>query len=94
MSVEIVNGNNVSLGQFASNKGYSDLIAAVDEEDGYNSLKAFLEAGMTKDVVGVGADLLSFSNSADKEVAMTAVGLERLLRGQKIAVMITDGSSK
>ena len=87
MSMYISNGKD-DLGQFASNSGYSDLIAAAKTP----ALKMFFAAASAdgKDVVAHVADALR-SIDADKDVESTAKGLADMIDGEDL-VFITDGT--
>jgi len=85
--MELVTSNQ-SLGQFSSNKGYADLIAA---SKSYGGLQKFFQAGQTDEVEFCQAELRDLaSNSRDKSIAMTAVGLAKLMEGQT-EVAVSDG---
>lgn len=75
------------LGQFASNKGYSDLIAAAKK---YPAFEKFVEDGATENVGPVCKDLEKMAASAPDDVASTAAALLKLMRGKKF-VMIARG---
>ena len=88
MSVEIGNGTEL-LGQFASNKGYSDLIHATAKD--YPALKKFFSYGATDDISNVERELVVLADvSEDADVVSTAKALAGLIDGQDVAV-ITNG---
>jgi uncharacterized iron-regulated protein len=86
MSYEVAN-HKESLGQFASNKGYGDLIEAATC---YKAAAEFFRTGVTEDVRAVIKDLRDIAEKAVPDVAETAKTLAKLIKGQKIAI-ITDG---
>ena len=88
MSMYVSNGTT-ELGQFASNKGYDDLIEAARQSP---SLKMFFSAASAdgKDVVGhVCSELRALK--APKDVLSTAKGLADMIDGEDL-VFITDGT--
>ena len=91
MSVEIASGKK-SLGQFASNRGYSELIAESAHDP---VLKKFFGDGYAADIEAVKAVAASLTELAaspiDEEVANTAKGLAALIEGQSL-VFITNGT--
>ena len=95
MSLELANekwlGHNPNglLGQFASTRGYSDLIAAAEEHK-LAALQQFFDDGVTGDVDGVRAELKTLAAVASSDVASTAKVLRDLAEGQEILI-ITDG---
>ena len=95
MSIELANekwlGHLPSglLGQFASTKGYSDLIAA---SANYPTLRDFFKDGVTGDVDKVRAELKQLAAEADPDVASTAKALRDLAEGQEI-IMVTNGAN-
>lgn len=84
MSWELANEEK-SLGQFASNRGYADLIAAAK---GKPALEELFDQGISRDVASCIAELEAISG--DESVRSTAARLAALMRGQAVAV-ITDG---
>jgi hypothetical protein len=82
MSYEVANVNE-SLGQFASNKGYSDLITAAKTP----ALRLFFQHGATEDVPAVVAELRALEHSADPDVGKTAKTFADLIRGQDLVVI-------
>ena len=89
MSIELaderyLDGKGVGLlGQFASNKGYSDLLAAAKTP----ALRRFFKTGATEDVKKVKSELRALSLTAPKDVAETALALEKLLGNLKFAMI-------
>jgi hypothetical protein len=77
------------LGQFASTKGYSDLIAAADD---YLTLREFFKDGVTGDVDKVRAELKELAEEASADVSSTAKALRDLAEGQEI-IIITNGGN-
>ncbi|MDE2100018.1 MAG: hypothetical protein KGL39_22380 [Patescibacteria group bacterium] len=90
MSMEVL-GDGEPLGQFASNKGYSDLIAFA-RKGKFPAAQAFFQTGETEAVPQVVADLLQMAHAGPVDVASTALGLARLIRGRQEAT-ISDGTS-
>jgi hypothetical protein len=87
VSYEVANATE-SLGQFASGKGYDDLIAASKL---HGALVRFFETGETTEVESCIAELGAIAKeAADAGVRSTAAGLAELMRGQEVAI-ITDG---
>jgi hypothetical protein len=86
MSYEVI-GDIGSLGQFASNRGYGDLIAAGSR---HPPLKQLFETGESSDVPGVIAALNRIESPPD--VKTTAHGLARMIVDQT-SIMISDGLS-
>jgi hypothetical protein len=87
MSYELANATE-SLGQFASNRGYGELIAAAGD---YGALEDFFATGETKDVESCIAELTALAGAVtDPSVQFTAAGLAGLMRRQEVAI-ITDG---
>ncbi len=80
------------LGQFASTKGYSDLIAAVEGEK-YRALNEFFEHGVTGDVKTCRAELKKLADDpkTDADGATTANALRDLVDGLEVAI-ITNGA--
>lgn len=85
MSIELANAGGV-LGQFASNKGYSDLI---DVCQAIPVLKKFFDDANTEDVPGVEDALNRITTPPD--VVSTAHQLAALMHGQDL-VYITNGT--
>jgi hypothetical protein len=100
MSIELANekwldGNKRGLlGQFASTRGYSDLIAAVEAKAAdYPALDLFFERGATDQVDQVRKELAKLAAETDgDDVASTARALSRLAKGQEL-IIITNGAS-
>ena len=98
MSIELANekwlGHNPNglLGQFASTKGYSDLIAATGK--GYPALEDWFESGVTGNVKGCRAELkkLAEDSKTPKDIASTANALRDLVDGLEVAI-ITNGAN-
>jgi hypothetical protein len=88
MSWYVANANKI-LDQFASGRGYSDLIHAAED---YPSLTAFFETGSTANVVDCVKELETIvrDHKTPGDVRLTAKGLAEIIRGQEIAV-ITQG---
>jgi len=87
VSVEVANAER-SLGQFASNAGYSALIAAADD---YPNLKMWFTVGVTEEVDSCVQELAKLATEVnDNDVAETAHTLASLIVDEKVAV-ITDG---
>lgn len=84
MSFEVVNESG-SLGQFASNKGFSDLIAASQKD---RTLKAFFDAGYSDDGEKISSALMKLKGAPD--VVLTARGLAKMIAKEKV-VAITNG---
>jgi len=84
MSMEVANATK-SLGQFASNSGYSALVEAAQDDA---VLTKFFREGITEDVPAVVAALRTLVGEPD--VVKTARDLADLIEGEKVAV-ITDG---
>ena len=78
---------NGLLGQFASTKGYSDLIEAATTP----ALCRFFKLGATEECAKVRSELRALALHAPKDVASTALALEKLMAGLKFA-MITNGT--
>jgi hypothetical protein len=79
------------LGQFASGRGYTDLIDAVDAGD-YPALAKFFKDGASEQVSQMRAELKRFSAKTGKDLRDTATALRDLMDDQKF-VMVTDGTS-
>ena len=89
MSYEVASGNK-SLGQFASNKGYSDFIAAV-RRGIYPALKRLVNSGQSDNVDAVREELSALATVvSDRDVAASARELAGLIKGQK-KIVISDG---
>jgi len=81
-------GDEELLGQFATNKGYADLIEAAQ---GLPVLEDFFENGETERVPEVVTALRVMAHvTDDSDIKTTARGLADLIKGQK-SVMVTDG---
>jgi hypothetical protein len=87
MSYEIF-GDTECLGQFASGKGYNDLIEAAKDSPALNKL---IDAGESSDVAGVIEELNKIEGPAD--VVSTATGLAKMIQGQK-SILISNGLVK
>ena len=80
--------DNASLGQFASNKGYSDLIQAAKP---YSALNRLVSIGASDDCPAVSKDLDKLIAAApDTDIAETAKTLQKLLQKQTF-VIVTRG---
>ena len=91
MSIEVYSRSG-SLGQFASNKGYSDLIAASQKDP---VLRPFFDNANTdnpKEIAAVADRLGVLAEKAPEDVASTAKELQKLIQGQSL-VFITNGTS-
>ena len=89
MSIEVATENG-SLGQFASNLGYTELIDATEDNP---TLKKFFDSGYAaneEDVKSVVAQLKALEGDVD--VTKTAKGLAALIDGKDL-VFITNGES-
>jgi hypothetical protein len=75
------------LGQFASTKGYSDLIAAATHDP---ILMKFFHDGATENTIVVRSRLMQLAIHAQPDVAHTARGLAQMMQGQHF-VMVTQG---
>ena len=76
------------LGQFASNKGYDDLIQAAA---GSRCLSSFFHHGVTRDVQTCVAELDKLALAVkDDDIATTATALANLIQHERVAV-ITNG---
>ena len=97
MSVELANASKI-IDQVASNKGYSDLIAAADEDygDGIGAivLRKFFERGYTTAVDSCVKTLkkLAAADGTSADVAKTAKSLAVLMDGETF-VILTHGTS-
>jgi len=92
MSYEVI-GDSKPLGQFASNKGYTDLIDAADAAaDKYPALQGLFDTGRSKNVAKVITELNTLAATASKDVASTARTLVSLIAGKK-KIVISDGVS-
>jgi hypothetical protein len=80
------------LGQFASNKGYSDLIDAAKRSE-YPALAQFFKHGATESTGPVKQELQELVSTSDSDVATTAGDLLRLI-GNNDLVIITDGTGE
>ena len=87
MSYEVANENKM-LGQFASNQGLSDLVAAADS---YPALKDFLNHGGSERVAAVLKDIDALlKTEKDADVKSTATDLRDLIKDQDL-IVITNG---
>ena len=97
MSLELANekwlGHNPNglLGQFASTKGYSDLIAAA-KKGKLPTLQQFFRDGVTGDVDLVRAELLTLSKTAAADVASCAKAMRDLADGQEMLIITNGGN--
>ena len=95
MSIELANEKWMDghesglLGQFASTRGYSDLIDAAKDSP---SLAKFFKAGYSEDVAAVQKDLKEISGHENADVASTAKALLDLTQGQEF-LMVTNGGN-
>ena len=87
MSYEVIS-RGISIGQFASNKGYADLIKAAKK---YPSLAALFRNGTSTSTIQIAVELKALARETkDAGVASTAMTLADLVRGQR-EIIITDG---
>ncbi len=77
------------LGQFASTRGYSDLIAAAKTP----ALRKFFKNGSTSDVKACMSELRALAINSPKDVASTAMALESLMRRAGKLAIITNGGN-
>ena len=97
MSVELANakwidgGPDGLLGQFASTRGYSDLITATSAED-YPAMADLFEKGASENIDRICKELEKFAAGEPSDVASTAAALLELVKGQEF-VMVTNGGS-
>ena len=77
------------LGQFASTRGYSDLIKAAN---GYAALSKFFNDGATDNVKAVQSELSELAKHGRADVKSTAQALLDLSKGQEFLV-ITNGAA-
>ena len=84
MSMEVASERG-SLGQFASNRGYSDLILAVG--DNYPTLADWFETGVTEKISDATKELKQLAAKADSDVAETAHTLAGLISDEDVAVI-------
>ena len=95
MSIELANEKWIDsneaglLGQFASTKGYSDLIKAAF---GYAELSRFFRDGATDKVEEVRAELRQLIRRTSPDVASTAKALLALSMGETLLI-IANGAS-
>jgi hypothetical protein len=90
MSFYVANDHEI-LDQFASNKGYSDLINAAEDEEGLDALNALILQGASEDVPGVVADLDRLKPAVrDKEVVAVIDALRRIIKDQDL-IVVTQG---
>jgi hypothetical protein len=87
MSYEVF-GDTHSLGQFASGRGYQDLIDAAKDSPALNKL---IDAGVSDDVAAIIEELNKIEGSPD--VVSTATGLAKMIEGQK-SILISNGVTK
>lgn len=91
MSMHLIDETQRDLGQFASNKGYSDLIRAIHQDAANNQiLLGLIRTGVTEDTEGAIAELETLAEVAEPSVASTAVDMKQLMVGKK-AVAISNG---
>ena len=79
------------LGQFASTKGYGDLIEAANGKD-YPVLFQFFTDGVTAEVEQARAELMRLAAVSRKDVASTARAMRKLADGQEI-IIVTNGAN-
>jgi hypothetical protein len=97
MSMELANekwlGHNPSglLGQFASTRGYSDLISAAKKHK-LLALQELFRHGVSGDVEQVRAELKTLAGLAPADVASTAKALRDLAEDQDM-ILITNGGN-
>lgn len=97
MSLEVGNelwlGHNPRglLGQFASNQGYSDLIAAASKYK-MPTLRSWFKSGVTGDIDEARKELADLAKKSDKDVASTAHALRDLIDGETIAIITNGGN--
>lgn len=78
------------IDQFASGQGLSDLRKAI-EANGFPALQDFIDEGVTTNItLCIGQLNQLVKKTRDESVRVTAEGLAKLMRGQKVAV-ITQG---
>lgn len=87
MSYEVF-GDTDCLGQFASGRGYQDLIDAAKDSPALNKL---IDVGESDDVAAIIEELNKIEGSAD--VVSTATGLAKMIEGQK-SILISSGVTK
>jgi len=98
MSIELANELWISgkasglLGQFASTRGYSQLIEHAQGHD-YPLLAAFFDKGVTDKVGGVRKELAHLIRiTTDNDVASTAKALRDLAEGEDFLVITNGGN--
>jgi len=89
MSMEVATAEK-SLGQFASNNGYTELMQYVTKA--YPNVTEFFKTGITDEVSDVCKELKAISLKAPSPIAKTAEDLYRRIVGHTV-VMITDGAA-
>ena len=90
MSYEVYAGD-VALGQFASNTGYHDLIAAVEGKGKkYPALNQLLNDGATGQAGTCAEELRELADEVADDVRDTALGLAKLI-GKQTDIVLTDG---
>ena len=95
MSIELANEKWMDgderglLGQFASTRGYSDLVRAAFS---YPALARFLELGATEKVDDVRGELKELARRASKDVASTAKALLDLSDEQTMLIVTNGGN--
>lgn len=88
MSMEVANETEL-LGQFASNRGYSDLIKAATSA--YPALRSLVKHGASEHVPAVIADLDKLIGAHKRaDVVSTAKALKELIAHQDL-IVITNG---
>jgi len=94
VSYEVSNSTS-SLGQFASNQGYSNLARYIlAHRDTYPSLTHLIQSGATKAVDDCITELEILAEScSNKTTAGTATILAKLIQGQSV-IAITDGDEQ
>ena len=90
---EIWLGHNPTglLGQFASTRGYTDLIKAAKKYK-LRTLQQFFRDGVTGDVEAVRSQLETLAEKAGGDVATTAKAMSDLAKGQDM-LLITNGGN-
>ena len=79
--------------QFASGRGLTDLTTAIEAAGEYPALDEFFREGVSERVSELRAELAKFAaKEADADIAKTARGLAKLMKGQTL-VMVTQGIS-
>ena len=90
MSLYLANETEV-IGQFASNKGYTDLIAA---SKGFRNLTSLFENGVSESIDDLQTELkLIVKHCKLPDIVSSAKALDTLLEGQD-CVVVTDGTTE